>query len=74
MFMDADRQFDIAISALLSPFAGEYDIVAGFAWSERSTAPAVFAELFNISVRSSRVHLRDIDCAFKLFVAICCGA
>ncbi len=69
MFMDADRQFDIRDLRLLSPFAGEYDIVAGFRM-ERSDPlhRRIFAELFNVSVRVLfGVHLRDIDCAFKLF-------
>ena len=69
MFMDADRQFDIRDLRLLTPFAGEYDIVAGFRM-ERSDPlhRRVFAELFNVTVRVLfGVHLRDIDCAFKLF-------
>ena len=69
MFMDADRQFDIHDLRLLAPFAGEYDIVAGFRM-ERSDPlhRRVFAEMFNVSVRILfGVHLRDIDCAFKLF-------
>jgi Glycosyl transferase family 2 len=69
MFMDADRQFDIRDLRLLAPFAGEYDIVAGFRM-ERSDPlhRRVFAEMFNVSVRILfGVHLRDIDCAFKLF-------
>jgi glycosyltransferase involved in cell wall biosynthesis len=69
MFMDADRQFNIRDLRLLVPFAGEYDIVAGFRM-ERSDPlhRRVFAEMFNVSVRLLfGVHLRDIDCAFKLF-------
>jgi len=69
MFMDADRQFNIRDMRLLVPFAGEYDIVAGFRM-ERSDPlhRRVFAEMFNVSVRMLfGVHLRDIDCAFKLF-------
>jgi glycosyltransferase involved in cell wall biosynthesis len=69
MFMDADRQFDINDLRLLAPFAGEYDIVAGFR-KERSDPihRRVFAEAFNVVVRILfGVHLRDIDCAFKLF-------
>jgi hypothetical protein len=69
MFMDADRQFDIADLRLLAPFASEYDIVAGFRM-ERSDPihRRVFAEAFNVAVRVLfGVHLRDIDCAFKLF-------
>lgn len=69
MFMDADRQFDIRDLRLLAPFAGEYDVVAGFRM-ERSDPlhRRVLAEMFNVSVRMLfGVHLRDIDCAFKLF-------
>jgi hypothetical protein len=69
MFMDADRQFNIRDLRLLAPFAGEYDIVAGFRM-ERSDPlhRRVLAEMFNVSVRILfGVHLRDIDCAFKLF-------
>lgn len=69
MFMDADRQFDIADIARLAPFVGQYDIVAGFRM-ERSDAliRRVNAEVFNIAVRMLfGVHLRDLDCAFKIF-------
>lgn len=69
MFMDADRQFDIRDLRLLTPFAAEYDIVAGFRMERNDPLHRrVFAELFNVSVRVLfGVHLRDIDCAFKLF-------
>lgn len=69
MFMDADRQFDIRDLRLLSPFAGEYDIVAGFRMERNDPLHRrVFAEAFNVVVRVLfGVHLRDIDCAFKLF-------
>jgi glycosyltransferase involved in cell wall biosynthesis len=69
MFMDADRQFDIRDLRLLTPFAMEYDIVAGFRMERNDPLHRrVFAELFNVSVRVLfGVHLRDIDCAFKLF-------
>ena len=75
MFMDADRQFDIRDLRLLVPFAGEYDIVAGFRM-ERSDPlhRRVLAEMFNVSVRMLfGVHLRDIDCAFKLFRGDLCA-
>ena len=69
MFMDADRQFDVRDLRLLTPFASEYDIVAGFRMERRDPLHRrVFAELFNVTVRMLfGVHLRDIDCAFKLF-------
>jgi glycosyltransferase involved in cell wall biosynthesis len=69
MFMDADRQFDIRDLRLLAPFVQDYDIVAGFRM-ERSDPihRRIFAELFNVAVRILfGVHLRDIDCAFKIF-------
>ena len=69
MFMDADRQFNIRDLRLLLPFAGEYDIVAGFRMERRDPMHRrLLAEMFNVSVRVLfGVHLRDIDCAFKLF-------
>jgi glycosyltransferase involved in cell wall biosynthesis len=69
MFMDADRQFDIRDIRYLVPFAGEYDIVAGFRMERNDPMHRrIFAEAFNVAVRMLfGVHLRDIDCAFKLF-------
>lgn len=69
MFMDADRQFDIADIRLLAPFVPLFDIVAGFRM-ERSDPihRRINAEIFNIAVRVLfGVHLRDLDCAFKIF-------
>lgn len=69
MFMDSDRQFDINDISLLAPFVGRFDVVAGFRM-ERSDPlhRRVFAEMFNVAVRILfGVHMRDIDCAFKIF-------
>lgn len=69
MLMDADRQFDIADLRRLAPFVGESDIVAGFRM-ERSDPMIrrINAEVFNLAVRILfGVHLRDLDCAFKVF-------
>jgi glycosyltransferase involved in cell wall biosynthesis len=69
MFMDSDRQFKVADLELLSPFVGRFDIVAGFR-KERNDPlhRRVFAEIFNVTVRMLfGVHMRDIDCAFKIF-------
>jgi glycosyltransferase involved in cell wall biosynthesis len=69
MFMDADRQFDIRDIRLLAPFVDLFDIVAGFRM-ERSDPihRRINAEIFNIAVRVLfGVHLRDLDCAFKIF-------
>lgn len=69
MFMDADRQFDIVDLGLLAPFIGKFDIVAGFR-KERNDPfiRRANAEIYNLAVRALfGVHLRDIDCAFKVF-------
>lgn len=69
MFMDADRQFDIAEIQRLAPFIPTHDTVAGFRM-ERSDPihRRIFAEIFNLTVRVLfGVHLRDLDCAFKIF-------
>ncbi|HEU0115401.1 MAG TPA: glycosyltransferase family 2 protein, partial [Thermomicrobiales bacterium] len=69
MFMDSDRQFDIADLRLLAPFVADFDIVAGFR-KERNDplVRRINAEIFNVVVRVLfGVHLRDIDCAFKVF-------
>ena len=69
MFMDADRQFDINDLALLTPFAADFDIVSGFRMERHDPLiRRINAEIFNVAVRVLfGVHLRDIDCAFKLF-------
>ncbi|HEV2072459.1 MAG TPA: glycosyltransferase family 2 protein [Thermomicrobiales bacterium] len=69
MFMDSDRQFDIADIQRLAPFVSSHDIVAGFRM-ERSDQMVrrINAEIFNLAVRILfGVHLRDLDCAFKIF-------
>lgn len=69
MFMDADRQFDIDDLALLSPFVARYDVVAGIRRERNDPLiRRLNAEVFNVVVRILfGVHLRDIDCAFKIF-------
>ena len=69
MFMDSDRQFDIADIRLLAPFVTSFDQVAGFRM-ERSDPlqRRINAEIFNLVVRILfGVHMRDLDCAFKIF-------
>jgi glycosyltransferase involved in cell wall biosynthesis len=69
MFMDADRQFDIADIRLLSPFVEHFDVVAGFRMERHDPLHRrINAEIFNVAIRILfGVHLRDIDCAFKIF-------
>ncbi len=69
MFMDSDRQFDINDIALLAPFVGKFDIVAGVRMERNDPFHRrLFAEVFNLTVRVLfGVRLHDIDCAFKIF-------
>ena len=69
MFMDADRQFDIADIRRLAPFVAEFDVVAGFRMERADPLQRrINAEIFNLAVRIAfGVHLRDLDCAFKIF-------
>src|SRR3954451_6115953 len=69
MFMDSDRQFDINDIALLAPFVGKFDIVAGVRMERNDPFHRrLFAEIFNLTVRVLfGVRLHDIDCAFKIF-------
>ncbi|HEV2529745.1 MAG TPA: glycosyltransferase family 2 protein [Thermomicrobiales bacterium] len=69
MFMDSDRQFDLNDLALLSPFVDHFDIVAGFRRERNDPLHRrINAEVFNTVVRALYgVHMRDIDCAFKVF-------
>ena len=69
MFMDSDRQFDIADIRLLSPFVPLFDVVAGFRMERNDPIiRRINAEVYNLAVRILfGVHLRDLDCAFKVF-------
>jgi glycosyltransferase involved in cell wall biosynthesis len=71
MFMDSDRQFDIADIERLASFVGRYDIVAGYRIKRNDpwyrfaigyTFNTIVMVLFGI-------FLRDIDCGFKIFRA-----
>jgi hypothetical protein len=69
MFMDADQQFDIEDIDRLTPFIESHDIVAGFRMERNDPIHRrAFAEIFNVTIRVLfGVHMRDIDCAFKVF-------
>ncbi len=69
MFMDSDQQFDITDIERLYPFISTHEIVAGFRMMRQDELHRrIFAEVFNLVVRVFfGVHLRDIDCAFKIF-------
>jgi len=71
MFMDSDRQFDIADINALLPYVPYYDIVAGYRIQRRDPFyRRLYSKLFGIVVLILfRVHLRDTDCAFKIYRA-----
>ncbi|RIK38598.1 MAG: glycosyltransferase family 2 protein [Chloroflexi bacterium] len=71
MFMDADRQFDIGDIRALLPYVPHYDIVAGYRIKRQDPFyRRLYGKLFGLSVWILfRVHMRDIDCAFKIFRA-----
>ena len=71
MFMDSDRQFDINDVHNLTPFVGEYDIVAGYRIKRNDPAHRLLnAAIFGMAVKLLfDIKLRDIDCAFKIMRA-----
>ncbi len=71
MFMDSDRQFKPEDLQLLAPYVGKADIIAGYRKKRNDpfyrfwigyTFNTIVTILFGI-------HLRDIDCGFKIFKA-----
>lgn len=71
MFMDADRQFDIADINALLPYVPYYDIVAGYRIQRRDPLyRRLYGKLFGLVVWVLfGVRLRDTDCAFKIYRA-----
>ncbi len=71
MCMDADGQFDLGDISLLLPYINHYDIVAGYR-IDRQDPPhrKLNAAIFHMAVRLLfNIHLRDLDCGFKIFRA-----
>ncbi|HEY3991595.1 MAG TPA: glycosyltransferase [Ktedonobacteraceae bacterium] len=67
-FMDADGQFDIQDLARLLPFINQYDAVIGYRMKRQDTwMRKLNAWGWKQVVRvAPGVHVRDIDCAFKV--------
>lgn len=68
-FMDSDRQFDIGELGKLTGESAGYDIVTGYRIHRRDPYYRfLVGSCFNILVKVLfHVHLRDIDCGFKMF-------
>jgi glycosyltransferase involved in cell wall biosynthesis len=71
MFMDADRQFDIADITALVPYVPHFDIVAGYRIDRQDpTYRKLYGKLFGLVVWVLfGVKMRDVDCAFKIYRA-----
>ena len=71
MFMDSDRQFDIADLRNLVPYIPSKDIVAGYRIKRNDPYYRfLIGTGFNQMVKLLfQVNLRDIDCGFKVFKA-----
>jgi glycosyltransferase involved in cell wall biosynthesis len=71
MFMDSDRQFKPEDIGLLAPYVGKADIIAGY--RKKRNDPFyrfIIGYTFNLVVTVLfGIHLRDIDCGFKIFKA-----
>lgn len=71
MFMDSDRQFKPEDLKLLAPYVGKADIIAGY--RKKRNDPFyrfLIGYTFNLVVTILfGIHLRDIDCGFKIFKA-----
>ena len=67
-FTDADLQFDIDEIKLLLPFTPDYQVIIGWRKTRAEGSTRAFnAKLFKMYIDLLyRLHVRDIDCAFKL--------
>jgi dolichol-phosphate mannosyltransferase len=68
-FTDSDNQFDISELEHFLPLMRQYDIVTGFrVYRYDPVLRSVLSWIYNRMVGVLfRVHVRDVDCAFKLF-------
>ena len=70
-FMDSDGQFDIRDLERFFPFIGEYDAVLGYRINRQDTWMRKLNALGWKMLVSAvfGLHVRDVDCAFKLYRA-----
>lgn len=70
-FMDSDCQFDIGDIDRLVPWASDHDIVTGYRIKRQDPYYRfLVGSCFNVLVKGLfKVHLKDIDCGFKMFRA-----
>jgi glycosyltransferase involved in cell wall biosynthesis len=70
-FTDGDNQFDIAELAFFVPYTPQYNVIIGYRKKRAEGGFRSFnAKLFKMFIDVLfRLHVKDIDCAFKLFKA-----
>jgi dolichol-phosphate mannosyltransferase len=68
-YSDADNQFDLTELRYFVPLMARADVAAGFRAYRYDPPYRLFVSwIYNLLVRIVfRVHIRDVDCAFKLF-------
>jgi len=68
-FTDGDMQFDVAQLAQFVPFTREHQVIIGYRTTRADgNFRAMNARIFKMYIDLLfRLHVRDIDCAFKLF-------
>lgn len=71
MCMDSDGQFNLADISKLLPYINHYDIVAGYRGERKDPAyRKLNAAIFHLAIRLPfALHVRDLDCGFKIFKA-----
>lgn len=68
-FTDGDMQFDVAQLEDFIPFTKEYQVIIGYRMTRADgNFRAMNARIFKLYIDLLfRLHVKDIDCAFKLF-------
>ncbi|MCL5432537.1 MAG: glycosyltransferase family 2 protein [Patescibacteria group bacterium] len=68
-FTDSDKQFSIKDLKKLLPYTDTFDMIIGYRKNRKDSFIRILnAKIFNLSVRVLfNLHVKDIDCAFKLF-------
>jgi len=70
-FADGDQQFDLQELKTFVPYVDDYQVIIGYRRQRAEGSLRAFnARLFKLYIDLLfRVHVKDIDCAFKLFKA-----
>ena len=71
-YTDSDRQFDLSDLEHFLPLMDEWDLIVGFRVYRYDTVlRSILSWIYNRIVRVLfRVRVRDVDCAFKLFLSL----